>query len=382
MSAKKHPNGRKGQADLLYASSHDANMLYATRFTAPDPFLFVGRRGHKTIAVSNLEVDRARKQAEVHRVIRFADVEKRLRTKKQPLVPLSRLVVAILRDLEIRSVDVPGNFPLLLADHLRRRGIRVFPHPEPFFTARCVKEPWEVRHIADAVRQTEAALQGAIDLIASARIRNGRLHKNGRPLTAEDVKRTLAERLLADELVASETIVACGEQACDPHDRGSGTLRAHQAIILDVFPRSTRTGYWADMTRTVVRGTPSTALRNVYAAVRDAEEKAVRAVRAGVKANEIHGLVEKTFAAAGFKTGKAKGRMQGFFHGTGHGVGLDLHEMPRVSRWPNVLQAGEVITIEPGLYYPGIGGVRIEDLVVVTDRGCRNLNRLPKVFEV
>ncbi len=372
----------KTDAELLFASSLDANMRYASGFLAGDPFLYVGVRGRKVLAVSTLEIDRAKRQAPVDRVVAIADVEARLRSPRRKTVPYSMIVADLLRELRVKSVAVPSNFPLLLADSLRRRGILVFPRPEPFFPRRVVKRAEEVRAIAEAVRITEDALAGAIRLIASARIANGRLWRNGTPLTAEDVKRYLAERLIGDELVAAETIVACGDQACDPHDRGSGPLKPDQAIVLDVFPRSAQSGYWADMTRTVVRGRPSSALQNVYAAVVLAQQRAVRAVRGGVTGGEVHEVVEKTFAEAGFKTEKKNGRWQGYFHGTGHGVGLDLHELPKVGRNAGPLPVGAAITIEPGLYYPGIGGVRIEDLVVVQKGGCQNLNRLPKTFVV
>lgn len=371
-----------GVADLIFATSHDANMLYATRFEAHDPFLYIGVRGRRMIAVSRLEVDRAKKQAEVDRVISLADYEEKLKAGRAKAPPYHEVARVILRDLKIRRADVPPSFPVGLADDLRRGGVRIRVRPEPFLPARTVKSVEEVRHIATAVRLTEQALELGIGMIARASIRSGRLRLGGQVLTAEMVRSTMAEWLLSRNMLALDTIVAGGDQACDPHDRGSGPLPAHQAIVIDIFPRSIQSGYWADMTRTVVRGKPSPALQRLYDTVLDAQQQGVRAVRAGTRGSDVHRTVEQVFERAGYKTEKQRGRWVGFFHGTGHGVGLDLHELPRVSKADNVLKRGEVVTVEPGLYYPGLGGVRIEDLVLVQERGRRNFNRFHKRFVV
>ncbi|MEK7350753.1 MAG: M24 family metallopeptidase, partial [Nitrospirota bacterium] len=178
------------------------------------------------------------------------------------------------------------------------------------------------------------------------------------------------------------TIVAGGEQACDPHNEGSGPLPAHRSIIFDVFPRSATNRYFADMSRTVVRGTPSPELKRLYQTVLDAQEEAITKIKDGADGKRIHQGILRRFEKAGYQTGLVNGRMQGYFHGTGHGVGLDIHEMPRISRTGSLLQEGHVVTVEPGLYYPGLGAVRIEDMVLVTKDGCRNLTNSPKIFEL
>jgi Xaa-Pro aminopeptidase len=176
--------------------------------------------------------------------------------------------------------------------------------------------------------------------------------------------------------------VACGEDGCDPHNQGSGPLVADRPIILDVFPRDTRSRYFADITRTVVKGRATARVRRMYEAVAAGQSAGLLAIRAGVQGEQVHRTVQETLEGFGFQTGEVDGRMQGFFHGTGHGLGLEIHELPRVSRLPVTLQAGHVVTVEPGLYYPGHGGVRIEDVVVVTEAGCRNLTSYPKLLEV
>ncbi|MFN7142092.1 MAG: M24 family metallopeptidase, partial [Limisphaerales bacterium] len=183
--------------------------------------------------------------------------------------------------------------------------------------------------------------------------------------------------------IAAHTIVACGKQGCDPHERGSGTLKANQPIIIDVFPRSQKTGYFGDITRTVVRGKASDTIKKMYHTVAHGQEIAFKKLGHGVSGSSVHQEILEYFESQGFKTGKSKGRMQGFFHGTGHGLGLEIHEPPRVSLSSNdTMKAGHVVTVEPGLYYPTMGGVRLEDVAYITKDGVKNLTKFEKVLEV
>jgi Xaa-Pro aminopeptidase len=181
------------------------------------------------------------------------------------------------------------------------------------------------------------------------------------------------------DCIAQHTIIACGEQGVDPHNEGSGPIRAHQGIIFDIFPRSSRSRYFADMTRTVVKGKASDELRRLYEVVLAAQLRGTELVRDGASGAAVHAEVARAMEARGYPTGVVDGRHQGFFHGTGHGVGLDIHELPRIGRVDHQLRAGNVVTVEPGLYYAGRGAVRIEDMVVVEADGCRNLTCFPKM---
>ena len=167
------------------------------------------------------------------------------------------------------------------------------------------------------------------------------------------------------------------------YQRGHGPLRAHEPIILDIFPRSQTSGYYGDLTRTVVRGRASEAVRKIYDTVFAGQQTAFKLMRPGVPTTDVHAAVQKLFASRGYKTGQRNGRMEGFFHGTGHGLGLEIHESPRMGATsPGKLQTGQVITVEPGLYYPGVGGVRLEDVALITAGNPRNLTVAPKVLEV
>jgi Xaa-Pro aminopeptidase len=168
----------------------------------------------------------------------------------------------------------------------------------------------------------------------------------------------------------------------DPHEEGHGPIRAHQPVVMDIFPRSERTGYFGDLTRTVVRGRASERLKEVYALVHEGVRLGHRRVRDGAEGQAIHGEIQALFESRGYPTGRRDGRMQGFFHGTGHGLGLEIHEPPSIGQRPCTLRAGHLVTVEPGLYYLGLGGVRIEDVALVTSTGSRNLTRAPYVLEV
>jgi Xaa-Pro aminopeptidase len=187
---------------------------------------------------------------------------------------------------------------------------------------------------------------------------------------------------MGDGFIPAHTICAHGDQAVDPHDEGHGPIRADTPIIMDIFPRSEKTGYFGDLTRTVVRGKASFALHELYAIVHEGVRLGHRLLRPGVQGLEVHREIQALFERQGYATGVRNGRMQGFFHGTGHGVGLQIHEAPSVGKRPAVLRAGNVVTVEPGLYYLGLGGVRIEDMALVTRTGSRCLTRAPKQLEI
>jgi Xaa-Pro aminopeptidase len=202
----------------------------------------------------------------------------------------------------------------------------------------------------------------------------------GKILTSEILRAEIDSAILRAGGVPTNTIVAGGDQACDPHERGFGPLKADSLIILDIFPREAKTGYWGDMTRTVVRGRASEKQRKLWEAVKAGQALALNQIKAGVDGMSIHKTITELFNRRGFPTEVRNGRRVGFFHGTGHGLGLEIHEYPRLQKV--TLKAGQCLTVEPGLYYPGIGGARIEDVVIVTRSGCKILSRFPKVLEI
>ncbi|MCG3778668.1 MAG: Aminopeptidase YpdF [Nitrospira sp.] len=367
---------------FIAASESDSNLYYTTKFIAPDPFIYLEIKGERILVMSDLEMDRAKSQSSVDRVLSYSEIEGRAKREGIAEPGTVEVVHILLREAGITQILVPANFPFGHAVKFQSLGYQLHSKRDPFYEQRMVKTAEEVRYIEIAQRATEQAVAAAHDLLRQASIKKDQLWFEGAALTSERVKKFINVALMENDCVAQHTIVAGGEQACDPHNEGSGPLPAHRSVIFDVFPRSASNRYFADMSRTVVRGTPSSELKRLYQTVLDAQEEAITKIKDGADGQRIHQGICARFEKAGYKTGLVDGRMQGYFHGTGHGVGLDIHEAPRISRTGSLLQEGHVVTVEPGLYYPGLGAVRIEDMVLVTKDGCRNLTNFPKVFEL
>jgi Xaa-Pro aminopeptidase len=370
-------------ARLLYAASEtEADILYPTGFFAPDPFLFIQKGGRRVLVMSDLEMDRARAQARVDEVRSWSALARAEEAAGRTATPAG-VIARAMRELGLRRAEVPRSFPLGLAMDLDERGVRLDLRPDPFWPDREKKRPDEVRAIQASLRAAEAGLEAGLAALRATRVsRDGWLRRNGRRFTADDLRAAVNERIMSLGGVPAHTICAPGDQAVDPHEEGHGPIRAHTPIVMDIFPRSERTGYFGDLTRTVVRGRASERLKEVYALVNEGVRLGHRRVKPGASGRAIHLEIQALFTARGYSTGMRDGRMQGFFHGTGHGLGLQIHEAPSISPRGSTLRAGHVVTVEPGLYYLGLGGVRIEDVALVTATGSRNLTRVPKVLEI
>lgn len=379
------PKSTQTDARLIYsASESDSNMLWATRFFAPDPFIFIEKKRKRYLVMNDLELDRAKDQAAVDKVLSYSAYQKRWQGRGTQFPTPAQVLTEVFADLKIRSVEAPSTFPLQLADQLRKMKVRVEPKPDPFWTEREFKTKQEVRAISESLRAAELGMEAGIDAVRRTEIRkDGYLYLDGTRLTSEILKRIINTAIMAQGYVPSHTIAASGNQCVDPHNQGSGPIKANTSIIMDIFPRSQRTGYFGDITRTVVRGRASERLKHAYHCVANGQEIGFRRIRDGANAYDIHFEILNYFNGEGFPTGQMSGRMQGFFHGTGHGLGLDIHEAPSFGqRSKNALRTGNVVTVEPGLYYQGMGGVRLEDVVLVTPTGCKNLVQIPKFLEV
>ena len=362
---------------LIYAASpRSADMLYATGFHAPDAFLFLEQRGRKTIVLNDLEIDRGRREAKVDEVLAASDLARDFGSHSPALI-----AAGLLLRRKIRRVEVPADFPLGAARVLEKAGLRVVPLEGLFWPERELKDRNELTAIRRATRLAAIGLERAVEVLRAAKIvRSGLLEWQGQPLTSEVVRAEADSTVLRAGGIPEGTIVAGGRQACDPHERGHGRLRAHELIILDIFPRDARSGYFGDLTRTVVRGRANEAQRQLWETVCAAQRRAIRAINPRAKGAAVHKAVQEFFVARGYPTERRDGRWTGFFHGTGHGLGLDLHEEPRLG--VTTFRPGQVFTVEPGLYYPEIGGARHEDVVTVTAGGCRLLSRLRVPLEL
>ncbi len=366
---------------MVSESAHSADMYYASAFLAHDSFIYLNSMNEKLL-VSDMELGRAKKESRVNDVLPtsgFGIMEK-LRTLKDVDAAYSGMIIEFLRSENVKRISVPYNFPVYLADIMRREGFDVVPVKSPFRDMREIKNENEIKAIEKAQRAGEIALMKARDAIRKATIGNGVLWQDSAPLTSENIRSIIEAVLLSRGCEAPDVIVACGRGSADPHWQGEGELRAGEPIVIDFVPRSKKERYYSDMTRTFVRGTPSDEIKNMYAAVRDAQEAAIGRIKAGITGSEVHDIVCDALEARGYETGRGKTGVftEGFIHSTGHGVGLDIHEGPNLSESGKELKEGCVVTVEPGLYFKKTGGVRLEDVVVVKAGGCKNLTMFEK----
>jgi Xaa-Pro aminopeptidase len=370
-------------ARLIIASSEtSADMLYATRFRAPDAFVFLESRGRTVLLLSDLELDRGRREARVDEVASYSELEKELQHRKKQKPAFAAVVGEFLKRRGVKHVLTPKDFPLGLATSLRGERIRVEAAEGTFWPQRQFKTPQEVGALKGALRIAEAGMARGHEILrVSKAAKDGTLRWRGRILSAEVLRIEMELAVVrAGGEARGDTIVACGEAACDPHERGKGPLSANQLIILDIFPRDSRSGYFGDLTRTVVRGRASEAQRHLWTTCLAGQERVLQALRPGLKGQKIHEETKAFFAKSGYPTTIRNGRWSGFFHGTGHSLGLEIHEEPRFAA--ATFRSGQVFTVEPGIYWPGVGGVRHEDVVAITDRGHQLMSNFPKQLEL
>ena len=359
---------------LLYADTErSADALYFGRVSVPDPFVALAAHGKKYAVVSALEFGRVRRDSAFDRVLPLETYLAKAREIWPQRKPGAAEVIFLLaRELRQLSFTVPEDFPAGVYEKLFELGLDLTVANGPLFPAREIKTPVEIAALREGNRCSALGIAAAASVLRASTIRGRALIYQGKPLTSERLKFAIESACLAAGAVSANTIAAGGDQACDPHERGSGPLRPHELIIVDVFPRVSASGYHGDMTRTFLRGQAS-----------DAQRALVAAVRAGVTGRAVHEAVLATFAARRYETRHTPQGSSGFFHGTGHGLGLAVHESPGVSsRYDNILRRGTVVTIEPGLYYPGLGACRIEDVVQVTATGHNRISKSPDTWEL
>ena len=359
---------------IVSESIHNADMYYATRFLSAASFIYLDfhREGENMLIVSQMEYERARKESIIKKICSSYDYGYDLKTEE--------LIVKILQEEDIKEVEVPKYFPLFTADALRKSGIDVVPEEELTMTKeREIKDEQEIEYIRKAQRACEHAMEIAITVIKKSSVRGNFLMNNGDVLTSERVKAYIEHALVDSGCTCDggEPIVASGKRAADPHFSGKGPIFTDESIIIDISPRLKLERYYADMTRTVVKGEPEKEIKEMHDAVKHAQDAALALVKEGVTCREVHNLVCDIFEERGYGTIRRRNKT-GFIHSTGHGVGLDLHENPHVGDNDCMLREGNVITIEPGLYDPEVGGVRLEDMVLVLKNGCENLTKLEK----
>jgi Xaa-Pro aminopeptidase len=353
----------------------------------PDPFLYVERDGQRVVVVSALEVPRmlalgAGLDVRSPEHFGYDEALAQGKTRDEALLEVYARACA---ELGVTEASVPAEFPLELADVLRAAGVEVRADRPLFVARRRVKTGHELAGVRRAQAAATAGIARAAELFREAEPGEGGLVVGGEPLTSELV-RAEAERVLAQHGASSdELVVGHGPQTAVGHELGSGWIQAGEPIVLDFFPRDRESGCFGDMTRTFVVGEAPEELRRWHGLCVEALEQAIAATRPGVTGAELHRLVCDLFHAHGHVTqlSKRPGEVldHGFFHSLGHGVGLEVHEEPSLGRSGGALVPGDVIAVEPGLYRPGFGGCRVEDVLLVTEDGAENLTDFPYDLE-
>jgi Xaa-Pro aminopeptidase len=363
---------KKSGADayVAYASSRDADMRYLTHFTSSDPFVFFKKPGERgVIIISQMETGRASREASTSFMSRTqAGLPDIFKKETDPY----RATAAMIAGQVGKKVLVPPNFPLALAQALNEY-CSLSVDSGTVMEMRAKKSRQEILTMKNVLTVTQKAMDLAVSMIRNASVKKGVLYHDQKPLTAEQVKFSMHSLLLKYGCSAVDTIVSCGENTSIPHMTGTGPLESDEPIIIDLFPVEEKSGYYADMTRTVVKGEPSAEIRSMYDTLRSAKQIGISKVKAGVSGSDVHQVVVDFFRDQGYGSGAT-----GFVHNLGHGVGLQVHELPTVGPAGKTLVSGNVITIEPGLYYPGTGGVRLEDIGAVTPRGFDNFTVFPE----
>lgn len=370
--------GKTVPSPLLYADTHhSADALYFGRVEVPDAFIAFGLGAKKYAVVGALEFGRVRKTSDFDVVLpleRYLQRARELWPQRKP--GAAEVIFLLAQEFKQTRFTVPDDFPAGVYDKLFELGLDLTVADGALFPEREIKTPTEAAAIREGNAASAAGFAAAEKILRASKIVGRKLLHRGRVVTSESLKFAIEVACLEAGAISANTIVAGGDQACDPHERGSGPLRAHELIIIDIFPRVTRTGFHGDMTRTFLRGRSTEAQRSLVDAVLAAQKAALKGIRAGVNGRDVHRKCVEVFESLGFETKHTSKGSVGFFHGTGHGLGLAVHEPPRMSGSVDYsLKENSVVTVEPGLYYPGLGGCRIEDVVQVTKGAPKMLSR-------
>ena len=366
---------KSGASAYVMAGSSDyADMRYLTRFITTDPIIYIRKVGERGwIIVSQMEYTRAQQEAATMVMTRAdAGLFGILEEEKDRWRALARMVGGLAGG----KVLIPADLPYALGCHLDQL-TGVITDRGTVALMRAKKSRSEVSTIEKVQRSAEQAMLHAIDCIRRSKARNSMLWLDGKPLTSERIRSDMHTLLMHRGCSAKDTILSCGRDTAVPHTKGTGTLCEGEPIVIDIFPRNEHTGYYSDMARTVVKGEPSLEISEMFDAVKAAQDLAASIMKPGISGEEVHQAVVDLFASQGYGT---KG--EGFIHNLGHGVGLEVHELPSLGPGGDALCRGNVVTNEPGLYYETTGGVRLEDIGVITRTGYRDFTVFPRELVV
>jgi Xaa-Pro aminopeptidase len=360
---------------LFHADAHDPDMLYFSRFSAFDPYLAFSFGGKKIGISHSMEYQRMLTESNFDEVLLLnevqADTAKLFKVSDYRKTSISQQVQQIAKRYGIKEFRVGSRFPAGLAFELHATGIKISPVSDgELFPERIVKSANEIEALRKGNAASAAGFKAVRKALAESKIKGDTLIHEGRVLTSERLRELITIAALEKDAIALHTITAGGDQACDCHNAGSGPIRPNELIVVDIFPRRPSDGYWGDMTRTFLKGKASDAQKKLVRTVKKAHSLALDLIKPGVSGGKVHNAIQEFFDKEGYVTERDCPEPKGFFHGLGHGIGLEVHEAPFMRATADFkFKAGMTVTVEPGLYYKGLGGVRIEDTIHVTPGG-------------
>lgn len=373
---------------LIYGDTvRDPAMRHEVPLMVPDPFLYAEVGDERHVVVSSLERSRIEALGSGLTVHAFEEFgyDDLVSSGKGRADAVLEVLVRAAGSFGLTSATVPGDFPLELADRLRAEGMNLEVDRNVFEARRRVKSDAELAGIRRAQAAAHDGMRAAAELLRRAEHGGSGLVADGEPLTCELVKDAIRAAVARGGASADALIVAHGAQSASGHDMGSGPIKPDEPVVIDLWPMDLGSACYADMTRTFVIGEAPAELRKYFELTRESLARSLDAVRPGVAGSEVFRISCEPYEQAGLPTqlSKAPGQVleEGYFHSLGHGVGLEVHEAPVLGRAPDVLVAGDVITLEPGCYRPGFGGCRLEDLVLVTEDGAELLTDFPYQLE-
>lgn len=361
------------------------SLYHKIRFLVGDPTALIriegGEDDHSMFIVRDIEMQRARQHARADRISCPADHAPQGGLSGDRETATAEATAEYLTRQAVTSITTDRSLPYIFAYHIQQRGISIQYDPQLGILERRQKDADEAAWLQESQRVTEQAMRMACELIANADVNDdGLLIHQNEVLTSERVRSAIDVFLLERDYFNPKSIVACGPTGADCHDYGTGPLSTAQPVIVDIFPRNRKTLYYGDCTRTVVHGQASDDLVRMHMAVCEANAAGCAAARPGVTGEFVHKATIQVILENGYQTGLPSDDEPDSFcsmtHGTGHAVGLEVHEPPLLDFGGPELLLGDCLTIEPGLYCRALGGVRVEDMIILTEDGCRNLNTL------
>lgn len=365
---------------IIDSPVRESSLIYKTGYYCIDPIIFLEDNGKKIGYFPSTEYEKAKKNSTLDEIINLNEELDKIKGKYPYLK--SSVIIDRIRENN-RTIFVSPNFPVNEYYNLTEYGIEVVIGSNLFSKDRIIKTPDEVKKMQEVSTKNVGVMNSVKNILAESGITNDkRVKYHGDILTSEFLQNHILKQFIDMGLYAENVIVSIGNQGCDPHEYGHGDIYANTSIIVDIYPRDRNNYYYSDMTRTFCKGKASDDLKNIYAAVYEAQKIGLSGAIDGADSGVLHNKIVDYFKGKGFKTGIINGVLQGFMHGTGHGVGLDCHEPPFISNSQYILKNNMAVTVEPGLYYIDKGSVRIEDLVIVQDKEPLILTKYEKILEI